>query len=84
MEGYTMKENKVIEIKRPGSFIDDPLTEIMREGTRKLLSEALKAEIEGFLSEYQELRRKNGTRRITKNGHVPEHEIQTRALVLFQ
>jgi hypothetical protein len=44
----------------------------------------LKAEIEGFLSEYQELRRKNGTRRITKNGHVPEHEIQTRALVLFQ
>lgn len=72
-----MKENKVIELKRPGSFIDDPLTEIMREGARKLLSEALKGEIEEFLIEYQELRRKNGTRRITRNGHLPEREIQT-------
>lgn len=72
-----MKENKVIELKRPGSFIDDALTEILREGARKLLSEALKGEIEEFLSEYQELRRKNGARRITKNGHLPEREIQT-------
>jgi len=72
-----MKDNTVIELKRPGSFVADPLTEILRGGARKLLSEALKAEIEEFLSQYSELRCSDGTRRITKNGHLPEREIQT-------
>jgi hypothetical protein len=31
------ESTKVIELKKPGSFIDDPLTEILREGARKLL-----------------------------------------------
>lgn len=74
---HHMKENTVIELKRPGSFVDDALTEVLRQGARKLLMEALKAEIEQFVSQYSELRCSDGRRRITKNGHLPEREIQT-------
>jgi len=72
-----MKKDKVIELKRPESIVEDPLTEILREGARKLLAEALKAEIEDFICEYEHLRRKNVRWRITKNGHLPEREIQS-------
>jgi len=72
-----MRENTVIEFRKPEPFVDDPLTEILRGGARKLLAEALKAEIEDFLGEYDQLRRKNGKHRITKNGHLPERDIQT-------
>ena len=54
-----MKKDKVIELKRPETFVKDPLTEILREGARKLLAEALKAEIEDFIHEYEHLRRKD-------------------------
>lgn len=74
---HHMKENKIIELKNPGSFIDDPITEILREGARKLLAAALETEIDEFISEYSELRCKDGAQRITKNGHLPRREIQT-------
>lgn len=72
-----MKKDKVIELKRPETFVKDPLTEILREGARKLLAEALKFEIEDFIREYECLRRKDGRHRITKNGYLPEREIQS-------
>jgi putative transposase len=72
-----MPQNNVIKLKKPEPFIDDPLTEILRNGARKLLSEALEAEIESFLFQYKELKDANGHQRITANGYLPEREIQT-------
>ena len=40
-----MNKDNVIELKNPEPFIDDPITEILRNGARKLLAEALEAEI---------------------------------------
>lgn len=72
-----MRKNKVIELKKPGRFVDDAITEILREGAKKLLATALEAEIEGFINEYKDLGCRDGTRRITRNGYLPEREIQT-------
>ena len=36
------------------SFIDDPITEILRQGARKLLAQALETEIEVFINQYKE------------------------------
>lgn len=72
-----MPQNNVIELKKPEPFIEDPITEILRNGARKMLSEALEAEIESFLYQYKDLRDANGLQRITGNGHLPEREIQT-------
>lgn len=42
-----MSKNNLIELKNPEPFVDDPITEIVRNGAKKLLAEALEAEIAG-------------------------------------
>jgi len=72
-----MNKDNVISIRKPERFVDDPITDILRSGARKLLAEALETEIEIFLSEYEELKDDLGRKRIIRNGYLPEREIQT-------
>ena len=72
-----MNKNNVTELKKPETFVDDPITDILRSGARKLLAEALEAEIESFLAMYFDLKDNQGCQRITRNGYLPEREIQT-------
>ena len=72
-----MNKDNVIPIRKPERFVDDPITDILRSGARKLLAEALEAEIEIFLSEYSDLKNTYGKKRVTRNGYLPEREIQT-------
>ena len=44
-----MAKDNVIDLKKPESFIDDPITDILRQGARRLLCAALEAEVETFL-----------------------------------
>lgn len=62
---------------KPEPFVDDPLTELLRRGARKLLAEAQEIEIELFLDQYKPLRDENGKMRVIRNGYLPEREIQT-------
>jgi len=72
-----MGNNSVTELKKPDSFIDDPITDILRQGARKLLSQALEAEVEFFLSQYGDLKDDAGRQRMVRNGYLPEREIQS-------
>ena len=72
-----MKNSNVIDIKNPEAFINDPISEILRHGARRLLTAALEAEIESFLNQHKEIQDKNGHQRVVRNGYLPEREIQT-------
>ena len=72
-----MSQNNVIDLKKPEPFVDDPITEIIRQGARKLLAQALEAEIELFINRYAELRDELGRQRIVRNGYLPQREIQS-------
>jgi len=72
-----MGNNSVTELKKPDSFVDDPITDILRQGARKLLSQALEAEVEFFLSQYGDLKDDAGRQRMVRNGYLPEREIQS-------
>jgi len=72
-----MTKDNVIQLKKPEPFIDDPITNILRSGARKLLAEALEAEIETFLSLYRDLKDDRNRQRVVRNGHLPERAIQT-------
>jgi transposase-like protein len=74
---HTMPKDNVIELKKLEPFVDDPITDVLRRGARKLLAEALEAEIESFLSQYADLRDEQGRKRVTRNGHLPERNLQT-------
>ena len=51
-----MSQNNVIDLKKPGPFVGDQIAEIIRQGSRKFLDQALAAEIEFFKCNYEELR----------------------------
>ncbi len=72
-----MKNDNVFEIKKPEAFVDDQITQIIRQGARKLLAQALEVEIEFFIDQYAELKDESGKQRIVKNGYRPEREIQS-------
>ncbi|MBW2035516.1 MAG: transposase [Deltaproteobacteria bacterium] len=72
-----MTKDNVIEFKKPERFIDDPITDVLRTGARKLLAEALEAEIEGFLAQYRDLRDNQDHQMVVRNGYLPERQIQT-------
>ena len=52
---HTTKKDNILELKKPESFVDDPITDILRSGARKLLAEALEVEIESFLAMYTDM-----------------------------
>jgi len=72
-----MAKDNAIGLKKPEPFIEDPLTDILRQGARRLLSAALEAEVEIFLQQFKDITDEAGCQRIVRNGYLPEREIQT-------
>ena len=66
----------VVRLRHPED-IDDPLTEVLRSGARRLLAQAVEMEAEAFLSAMQDLRLPDGRARLVRHGHGPERAIQT-------
>ena len=73
-----MKEDTVVALPRPGASVtDDPLLAVLREGARRMLMQAIEAEVETFLTAHGSLVDEQGRRRLVRNGHAPERQIQT-------
>ena len=73
-----MKEDTVVALPRPGAGVaDDPLLMVLREGARRMLLQAIEAEVETFLTAHGSLVDEQGRRRLVRNGHAPERQIQT-------
>ncbi|WP_373319872.1 transposase, partial [Kozakia baliensis] len=72
-----MKDDSTITaLKQPGLIID-PLTEIARDGARRMLALALRSEVDEFLALYSEERLEDGRSRVVRHGHGPDRAIQT-------
>ncbi len=72
-----MREDTIVSLRQPGSFSEDPLTDILRSGARRLLSQAIEAEVEAHIAAHAELTDGEGRRRIVRHGYLPERAIQT-------
>ena len=55
----------------------DALTELLRTGARELISQAVEAELETLLCNYQEVVLTDGRQAVVRNGYLPERTIQT-------
>jgi putative transposase len=71
-----MNENRVIALRQKGA-IDDPLSEILRVGARRLIAQAVEAEFETFLATNADLILPDGRQRVVRHGHDPVRAIQT-------
>jgi hypothetical protein len=64
-------ETNVFQLSEPGSFAD-PLTEVLRNGARALLAQAVEAELSAWLESHADKRTEDGRRRVVRHGHLPE------------
>ena len=71
-----MTETNVFQLSQPGTF-SDPLTDILRDGARTLLAQAVEAEVAALLSRHAEQLTSDGRQRLVRYGHLPEREIMT-------
>ena len=71
-------KNNVLSLKKhQDSIVDDPLSDVLREGARQLLAQAVEAEVAAFVELHEHLHDEQGRRRIVRNGYLPERQIQT-------
>ena len=71
-----MSNDNLAKLVQPGAF-DDQLTEILRQGARTLLAQAVEAEVADFLAKNVGLRTEAGRQRLVRHGHLPEREVMT-------
>src|SRR3954469_14810526 len=55
----------------------DVITEILRDGARRMLVEAIEAEVASWIDAHARLKDDQGRRQVVRNGHLPERAIQT-------
>jgi putative transposase len=70
------RDSTVIQLRQPDA-VDDPLTELAREGARRMLAQALIAEADAFVALWKDVKLPDGRDRIVRHGHGPERAIQT-------
>ena len=71
-----MPNDNVTKLIQPGAF-EDPLTEVLRNGARALLAQAIEAEVAEFLDKHRDLRTEDGRQRVVCHGHLPGRGVMT-------
>lgn len=73
-----MYEDTIVSFSHPDRIsIEDPLTEVLRLGARRLLAGAVEAEVSAFIADHADVVDEAGRRRVVRHGYLPEREVQT-------
>lgn len=72
-----MEESTTLPIAGPTSGGHDVLTTLLRDGARRLLAEAVEAEVAAWIDAHAHLKDPAGHRQVVRNGYLPGREIQT-------
>jgi transposase-like protein len=70
------KDTTITPLHQPGS-VEDPLTELARDGARRMLAAALRAEADAFVAQHAGETLPDGRQRVVRHGYGPERNIQT-------
>lgn len=71
-----MEESTTLTIAGP-TATRDVLTDLLRDGARRLLAQAIEAEVAAWIDAHAHLKDPAGRRQVVRNGHLPERVIQT-------
>jgi len=61
----------------PTETFHDALSELIRNGARQIIAQAVEAELQEFLTEYADRRDEQGRQAVVRNGYLPERRILT-------
>jgi len=71
-----MSKDNIVSLLMPGG-IEDSLTELLRNGARRLIQQAIEAELAEMRAKYEGQTDEQGRRAVVRNGYLPEREILT-------
>ena len=72
-----MSKTTIATLPDPSGFSPDPLTGVIRDGARKLIEQAIEAELAALLTAFAEKKLEDGRARLVRHGHLPEREVLT-------
>jgi putative transposase len=72
-----MSAPTITHLPDPSGFSSDPLTDLVRDGARQLIRQAVEAELAGLLERHAADRLEDGRARLVRHGHLPEREVLT-------
>lgn len=72
-----MSLTTITQLPDPSGFSADPFTDIIRDGARKLIEQAIHAELAALMAAFADEKLENGTSRLVRHGHLPEREVMT-------
>jgi putative transposase len=71
-----MSKSTLHALSQPESE-QDPLHELLRNGARRLIAEAVDTELAAMLEHYAGLKAQDGRQAVVRNGHLPQRTVQT-------
>lgn len=72
-----MSEATITHLPDPSGFSADPLTDLVRDGARQLIRQAVEAELAALLERHAAEKLEDGRARLVRHGHLPEREVLT-------
>jgi putative transposase len=76
-EYAAVDQSTTLTMPGPTPGVQDVLTALLRDGARRLLAEAVEAEVAAGIDAHAHHKDEAGRRQVVRNGHLPEREIQT-------
>ena len=72
-----MPKSNLHALSQPEVASNDPLHELIRQGARDLIAQAVETELESLLKQYADVKTPDGRRAVVRNGHLPKRAVQT-------
>lgn len=72
-----MHDDTITRLPDPSGFAADALTEVIRSGARKLIEQAIEAEMAALLATFSAEKLEDGRARLVRHGTLPEREVLT-------
>jgi len=72
-----MHDDTITRLPDPSGFAPDALTEVIRAGARKLIEQAIEAELAVLLAAFSDEKLADGRARLVRHGSLPEREVLT-------
>jgi putative transposase len=72
-----MSESSNSTLSLPVASSRDVLSDILRDGAQRLLSQAVEAEVTEWVASHAHLKNSDGHRQVVRNGHLPKRTITT-------
>jgi transposase-like protein len=72
-----MSKSNLQALSQPEVTTNDPLHELIQQGARDLIAQAVETELDSLLKQYEDVNAPDGRKAVVRNGHLPRRTVQT-------